>query len=139
MALSAARVQTRQNNPDLAEVLMKASTTVYQGGGVMYDATGLAVPAADTAGCFSCGVAMETKTSPATGDTLVSVATSGTFRFKANGGAASAATWNGVRVYWVDDETVDLVAVATNAVVAGVCVRVIDANTVDVALTNAAS
>ena len=132
MALSAARVQKRQNNPMLVSVKMAASTSIYQGGGVMFNSSGLAVPAADTASCTRLGVAMETKTSASTGDYYISVAVSGVFNFKA--AAAAAATWHGLPVFWSDDETVALAATTSHDILAGVCVSVNSATDVDVML-----
>lgn len=131
-ALSAARVQKRQNDPVLVALKMAASTTIYQGGGVMVNSSGLAVPAADTASARPMGVAMETKTSAATGTTYVSVAMSGVFNFVCGAADAAESTYVGVPVYWTDDQTVDLAAVTSHDIIAGVVVNVVSATSVDV-------
>jgi predicted RecA/RadA family phage recombinase len=101
---------------------MAASTTVYKNCGVMYDATGHLVNAADTASCTPAGVATEKTTSGSTaGDTQVAIYRRGVFTF-----AASSATqaWVGIAVYWVDNQTVALAATTDNDVKAGTCVGV---------------
>lgn len=130
MALSAARVQVHQHQPNLISVKMAPSQTIYQGGGVMFAATG-AVPAADTASCYLAGVAMETKTSAASGDYYISVAVDGVWRFKFGAANATIATC-GLRLCWTDDETVDVIGTPTNDVPAGICVNVVSAGVVDV-------
>ena len=134
MALSAARLQTRGDG-DVVNIKMTASTTIYQGGGVMFSSAGLALPAADTSGGNGCGVCAQLPngnsiTSGASIVTYVPVHMTGVFRFKAS--AAATATWVGQQVCWYDDETVALIGGVTNDVPAGICVDVIDASTVDV-------
>lgn len=132
MALSAARVQKRQNNPMLISVKMAASTTIYQGGGVMLNSSGLAIPAADTASCYLAGVAMETKTSDATTASYISVAASGVFNFKTS---SMSQTSVGLYTCWSDDETVALIGGVSNDVPAGVCVAYNSDDTADILIT----
>lgn len=99
---------------------MAASTTVYKNCGVMYDATGYLVNAADTASCTPAGVATEKTTSGSTaGDTQVAIYRRGVFPFVASGATQA---WVGVAVYWVDNQTVALVGTTNNDVKAGTCV-----------------
>lgn len=136
-ALSAARVQKRQNNPILVSMKMGASKTIYQGGLVcVVTATGLVEAASDTAAYPVVGVAMETKTSGATGTTLISIAVTGVFNFAYGAANATDALAAGVLVYVTDDQTVDIAGTTTNDMVAGRCVRVNSASNVDVLLLN---
>lgn len=67
-ALTKARRTPRWLNPVgvEAEYGVKAGTTIWAGAMVALDATGFAVPAADTAGLVPVGIAQETVASPST-------------------------------------------------------------------------
>ena len=111
-------------------VKMAASTTIYQGGGVTFNASGLAVAAADTASFKTCGVALETKTSDATTDAYISVLVDGVCDFAFGAANATATNCNGVAVYWTDDQTVDLAGTTSNDIKAGIVVSVTSASKV---------
>lgn len=130
-ALSAARVRMISGTPVSASVKLAPSQTVYQGGGVMFAATG-AVPAADTASCYLAGIAQSTVTSAASGDYYVGV-DFGHVECNLTFGAANASIATcGLRVCWTDDQTVDVIGTTTNDVPAGIVVNVRSASRVDV-------
>jgi hypothetical protein len=101
---------------------MATSTTIYAGALVCINASGLAVPAADTSG-FKCvvGVAMETVTSASSGSYYVDVQ-EGTYLLTAS--SITQAHVNSVMMV-VDDATVD--NSSTNSVPAGVLVEYVSA------------
>lgn len=134
MALSAMRKQTFVGPTGRTiSVPMAASTTIYQGGGVMLNSSGLAIPAADTASCRTLGVAMESKTSDASTTSYISVCIDCIATFKSSGAAAS--TYNGVAVYWSDDETCLIASGVSNSIKAGICVGVDSASQVKVLIS----
>lgn len=92
------------------ELQLAASQTIYQGTMVCRNASGKAVPAADTAGLKLAGVSqgdertgVSTQTSAATGTYYVQVYRSGVYKFAASG---LAITDIGKRVYVSDDKTI---------------------------------
>ena len=84
---------------DIISLVVKAATTIYKGSLVTSDAAGHAIPAANTAGTFFMGVAMERG---AAGQTI-RVYRRGVFNFAA---AGMAITDIGTRVYVGDSATV---------------------------------
>lgn len=95
-----------------------ASTKIYSGSLVAVNASGYAVPAADTAGLAVVGVAMARadNSAGAAGDISVVVRARGEFRFKGSGLSQALV---GQNVCAVDDETVAGAATTTNDVVVG--------------------
>ena len=93
---------------------VKASTKVFKGSLVCVDATGYAVPGADSAGFTFVGIAIENADNSAgsDGSTNVRVQTMGVFSF-AKGGAESQADVGGT-LYIMDDQTVTTAATVNN-------------------------
>lgn len=116
---------------------MATSTTIYQGGGVCINTSGLAVPAADTTSFVTAGVALETKTTGASDSaTYISVLVDGVCDFDFGAANATDATCVGKSVYWTYDGTVDLVATTSQDIKAGTCIGVLSASKVLVSFTN---
>ena len=110
---------------------MAAATTIYGGSLVMANASGYAVPGADTASCVFLGVAKERYDNS---DGLASAVTAivkrhGCFIFACTG---MAITDVGKAVYLVDDQTVGLAGTTTNDIFCGVISRYISATSVEV-------
>lgn len=137
-ALTGALVQHKIGVDGYAiQVPMTASVTIYQGGGViLLTSTKLASPAADTASAQTIGVALETKTSTASATAAapeyISVCIDCIRTFTVGAGDAAVGTYLGTAVYWTDDQTVDLIAVTTNDIKAGICVGVDSATQIKV-------
>lgn len=95
---------------------LKASTKVYKGSLVCVDATGYAVPGADSAGLTFVGIAIENadNSSGSDGSTNVRVQTMGVFSF-AKGGSESQADV-GATLNIKDDQTVTTAATVNNIV-----------------------
>jgi hypothetical protein len=132
-ALSAARQTSSKNTGAIKRYLMKASTTIYAGGLVMIDSAGKALPAAASASNHGCvGIALETKTSAASGSYYMTVQ-EGWFLLA---GATLEQEDVGLPVYAADDQTVDETA-ASNLPVAGVLMEYVGASSgwVHVSLT----
>lgn len=107
-----------------------ASTTIYGGSLVMANASGYAVPGADTASCKFLGVAQERVVNAgANGAKTVSVRRTGVHYFAASG---MAITNVGDDVYLVDDQTVGLVATTTNDIKCGKIAEFVSASLVGV-------
>lgn len=98
---------------------VKAATRIYKGSLVCADATGYAVPGADTAGYTFFGVAIEDadNSSGAAGALSVRVQTSGIFSFAKSGSITQASC--GAQLCIVDDQTVGLAATTTNDIACG--------------------
>ena len=108
-ALTGARPTQRRLRPEGATEVyaMAASTTIYKGGMVQLDA-GAAKPAAPGANRVTVGMALETKTSEASGTTYVQVI-DGVFRWEQGSAGANAITAShiGDQCYAEDDQTVE--------------------------------
>lgn len=125
MALSAAR-QTPRMLGQKQSAPQKGSTTIYQGGIVMMQTDGYALPGAATAGCFGVGVARSNGGLSSWANTGADGASKveydeGIFGFK-NSAAADAITAAhvGAIAYIVDDETVALTSNSGARPVAGI-------------------
>ncbi len=103
---------------------MAASTTIYGGGLVMLDATGVAKPAAKAANTTVVGVAEDRAVSGASGDTFVTVR-NGVFRFGQLASDKAGLPEIGNKVYVEDDQTVRKTQ-DSNAAAAGVLINVED-------------
>lgn len=123
-ALSADKSLERYEG-DTISLVVKAGTTIYKGSLVTSDATGYAIPAANTAGTFFMGVAAEQK---GAGETI-RVYRQGIFNFAA---AGMAITDIGSRVYVSDSATVT--TDVGNGIYVGKIVKVDSATSVWVAL-----
>jgi len=104
-----------------------ASTKIYAGSLVCLDASGYAVPGADTAGIVFVGVAQEyiSNSSGADGDKVVRVRRKGAFELT---GASLAITDIGTAVFVSDDQTV--AKSTTNSVACGKIADFISATSV---------
>ena len=113
--LSAGR-QTARKETGLKSYKVAASATIYQGGGVCINTDGYAVPAADSAGFKSVGIAEEgvDNSSGGAGDLSVLVQ-EGLFLLIAT---SITQAMVGEVMYWADDQTFD--DASTNMVVAGI-------------------
>jgi hypothetical protein len=109
---------------DLLSVPVAASTCIFAGSLVCLNASGYAVPAADTAGLLFAGVAtaQADNSGGVDGDLSVVVRRRGRFRF----GSASSLDQSSVgeKAYASDDQTVALAAGVSNSIAAGVIDRV---------------
>jgi hypothetical protein len=100
-----------------------ASTTIYLGSLVsIVTATGLAVASTDGAGEVFMGVALEQKTSAATGTTYIKVGTCGIAQINSN--LTVAQTHMGVKVVVKDSSIVTNAAGATNDIPVGIVVGI---------------
>lgn len=111
--------------------LLKASTTIYKGALVMYDANGLLVPAAITASCQFAGIALEGVTSAASGSYYCKVARDGRHLLTTSGMAQS----NVGDVMFVADSG-SVAATATNAPKVGPITEFVSATQVWVDIAN---
>ena len=98
---------------------VQASAVIYKGSLVCVDATGYALPGADTADYVFLGVAIEEADNSAgsDGDVTVRVQTSGVFSFAKIGSLSQANC--GVQLYIADDQTVAAAATTTNDIPCG--------------------
>lgn len=98
---------------------VKAGARIYKGSLVCADATGYAVPGADTAGLIFLGVALEQADNAdgANGAKTVRVQTQGVFSFAKAGSIAQAQS--GAALYVYDDQTVALVGTTAQDVLCG--------------------
>jgi len=98
------------------------STKIYAGSLVCANATGYAVPAADTAGLKFAGVALEQadNTGGANGAKTVRLRRTGVFEFDA---ASITQAMVGTAMYIVDDHTMDDASGPTNDIRIGVLVK----------------
>lgn len=115
----------------LVDVVLAASTKVYKGSNVNYNAAGFAKKASDTTGESFAGVAMETKDSsgPKDSDKYVRVWKEGVFSMNCSGATQA---WVGQDVFAVDDNLVALAATTTNDVKVGRVVQFVSATEVRV-------
>ena len=125
-ALTADRV-TRHKGPEVprrATYLMAASTTIYKGALVCLNASGLAIPAADTAGITACvGVAAAGQVSLASGNFFV-VCELGKFLLDVGAGITQADVGRNAVV--ADDQTVTDAAAGVNDIVVVTIVEYLD-------------
>lgn len=128
--LTQSRPDQRQEG-DLIDVTLAASTKVFAGSNVNYNASGLAKKASDTTGEAFAGVAMETKDSAGSKDSdkYVRVWRKGVFSMNC---ASATQAWVGQDVYAVDDNLVALTATTTNDVKVGRVVQFVSATEVRV-------
>jgi hypothetical protein len=128
MAALAADRNTEYSLGDTLALPVKASTTIYAGSLVCIDATGYAVPAADTVGLIFVGVAtaQADNASGAAGDINVVVRRRGRYLLTYDGTATQADV--GSLVYAVNDQTVDLTADTTNDILIGIVAKMEDAD-----------
>jgi len=109
------------------EFPVAANTKIYVGSLVCLNASGYAVPAADTSGYLCAGVAMEqVYNSGANGDKEIRLRRTGAFEFEA---VSLTQTMVGAPMYAVDDQTFDATAGSTNHVKVGVLVKIVSATT----------
>ncbi len=102
---------------------MTASTTIYLGSLVsILTSTGLAIASTDGAGEVFMGVALEQKTSAATGTTWIKVGTCGIFSLATD--LTTAQTHMGVKVVVKDSSIVTNAAGATNDIPVGIVVGI---------------
>lgn len=128
--LTAARADERQEGT-LVDIPLAASTKVFKGSNLNYNAAGLGKKAADTAGEVFAGVAIETKDSTLADEDqkYVRVWKEGVFSMNATGATQA---WVGQLVHAVDDNVVALAATTTNDVVVGRVVQFVSATEVRV-------
>jgi hypothetical protein len=134
-ALTAKRDTRRMISPldGIEEYPMAVSTTIFQGSLVMLDA-GVAKPGATATGKFAVGRAMESKTSAASGTTMIKVE-SGCFKY-ANATDAVDADDVG-KVCWItDDQTVSETNAGGNTQSPAGIVRQLDSDGVWVLICN---
>jgi hypothetical protein len=100
-------------------VKLAAATTIFAGAGVAVNAAGFALPASDTAGLRTIGVAEEKgdNAAGAAGDVEIRVR-KGVFEFN-QGATPVAQAQVGRAVMWADDNSVTTAAVAVNDIIAG--------------------
>lgn len=98
---------------------VKADTKIFKGSLVCADATGYAVPGADTAGLIFLGVALEQADNSGglDGAKTIRVQTQGVFSFAKTGSIAQAQS--GSALYVFDDQTVALVGTTAQDVLCG--------------------
>ena len=107
MALSADRVTACKSRGRFITLKMKASTTIYKGGMVSVDSSGLAIPAADTASTIVIGIAEEYVVSAASGNYYVKVS-KGVFKLANSGSTAVVQATVGSNCVVEDDQTVGI-------------------------------
>ena len=116
MALAAAANRQSKGTPKTRRFLMAASQTIYKGAIVHVNASGLAIPASDTASQVVAGIAAETMISAATGSFWIQVEYDREYLFAAT---SITQAMVGTNMVTVDDNTVDDIAGATNDIVVG--------------------
>lgn len=128
--LTASRPDQRQNG-ELVDVVLAATTKVFKGSNVNYNAAGLAKKASDTTGESFAGVAIETKDSSGSKDSdkYVRVWKEGVFSMNCTGATQA---WVGQDVFAVDDNVVALGATTTNDVRVGRVVQFVSSTEVRV-------
>lgn len=132
MTVLAADSERVQKVPGITSLPLAASTQVFKGSGLMVlFGTGNVIPAADTALGKTVGVAQlgVNNSSGSAGDKVVKVEWGECWQFACT---SAAQTWVGKDVYWLDDNTVALLASVTNAVYAGRVVKYISSTLVEV-------
>lgn len=125
MAAASAAREAQRTEGRLKSVLVAASTKIYKGTLVAVNASGYAVPGADTANFKFAGVAYETvdNSSGSNGDKAIRVEKCGEFEMVASGLAQGDL---GKEVYITDDQTVQLAA-NTNGMKVGAIAEIISA------------
>ena len=105
--------------PEVESYPVAASTKLYAGSMVMLNASGYAVPGADTASCKFVGVAQEyvDNSSGSNGDKRVTVRRMGCFKF--GYGGTAAITDVGTAACLSDDQTVNVAGSLTNDIPCG--------------------
>jgi len=116
VALAAAANRQSKGTPKTRRFLMAASQTIYKGAIVHVNASGLAIPASDTASQVVAGIAAETMISAATGSFWIQVEYDREYLFAAT---SITQAMVGTNMVTVDDNTVDDIAGATNDIVVG--------------------
>ena len=126
MALSADRIVRKRGKgiPTRRTYLMAASTTIYRGSIVTTNASGLAVPAADTAAFNTVGIATNGQVSAASGSYYITVECGYEFLLPVAAGITQADV--GSKAVVVDDASVTDAAAGTNDVVVGTIVEYLD-------------
>lgn len=99
---------------------MEETTEIFFGAGVCVNAAGYAVPASDTAGLTTMGVAQEYKNNAGADGAERIVVQKGVFEFEPDGSNPPTIADIGQTVYWSDDQTVAVAAGPTNDIAAGV-------------------
>lgn len=122
-------VQRDSKSPVQLDLKVKTAVTIYKGAMVVTDATGYALPGANTAGMFFQGISQEQKdnTSGASGALIVIVERSDRFPMTL---ASAAITDIGKDVYISDDTTLTLTV--GNGIYVGKIVRLAGTNLVEV-------
>jgi hypothetical protein len=121
MPLSADRLTNYREGVEI-DLPVAASTKIYAGSLVMINASGYAVPGADTASCKFGGVALEQadNSTGANGAKNVRVRRTGAFEFAAT---SITQAMLGDSMYLVDDQTFDDGAGTTNDIKCGTLVK----------------
>src|SRR4030067_598876 len=114
--LAAAANRQSKGTPKTRRFLMAASQTIYKGAIVHVNASGLAIPASDTAAQVCVGIAAETMISGATGSFWIQVEYDREYLIAATSITQAMARVNMVTV---EDNTVAGIAGATDAAVSG--------------------
>jgi hypothetical protein len=107
-----------------------ATTVIYRGAGVMLNAAGYLIPASDTSGGISRGVSRdEVDNNPGSAGDLECEVDIGGCEVVVNFGTQSALTQANVgdKVFWKDDQTVELAGTSANDIFAGTIERIGDA------------
>jgi len=127
MAAATADRNTPRTDGQIQEYPVAASTKIYKGTGVILNASGYAVPAADTVSTLPIGIAVEKvdNSSGANADLKVRVFKVGTFLVNK---ASAVAADLGKQTYWTDDNTVALSS--TNSIKAGTITEITTSATV---------
>lgn len=124
MALSASRNTPRRDGVSTA-IGLAANVTCHQGGIVVVDATGYAMPAKTALNLVAMGIAELSATNGAVAGEVRAQVRSGTFRFGSAGGPDQIGQAQlGRVVYLVDDETVAATNGTNTRSPAGVCVDI---------------
>lgn len=127
MAVSAlsADADIARKDGDVIEYPMAApdsgTTTIYKGSGVVIDDSGYAVPAEDSSGYKSVGIAVEQESitsDDSDGDEKIKVYATGRFKLPFYGGDAAITDVDSL-VFWKNSASVELTDGVTNHVTAG--------------------
>jgi len=132
MTVLAADWQRVEKVPGLVSLPLAASTIIYKGSGVMVLlGAGNCIPAADTALGRTVGVAQakSDNSSGSAGDKILKVESGKIWQFACSGAGQG---WVGKLVYWIDDNTVGLLASTTNGILAGKVTKYISSTLVEV-------
>jgi len=123
-ALTADRSTEHKGEEFIIQLPVKASTKIYKGSLVTIDATGYALPSADTAATFVAGIALEQvdNSSGASGAKFIRVAANVMALLNVTGAFNQADV--GKTCFVSDDNTVSVVATTNNIKVGRVLIRV---------------